>query len=680
MACSPKILIVDDEPRFCDSLKFLLVHQGYDVQTTTSGREAQHLLSAHPIDLAILDIAIPDVDGLQLLDHINSHFLDTSSIVITGKGSIDTAVNALRKGAYDFLRKPFEYEELLITIKNALNQKNLKKEKSAIHEKLEVSENRYRYLVQNSPDIIYTLDSDSRFTFVSDSVERILGIHENQLIGKHYTYLIYDEDMEKAKWAFNERRTGDRATSQAELRLKSFKGQFPAVINDVNHVTVELKCIGMYARDTSGKTLTFLGTHGVARDISDRKRLEKQLYQAGKMNAIGTLAGGIAHDFNNLLMVISGHVSLMLMKNDMAHPHQERLKKIEKSIQSAATLTSQLLGFARGGEYQLKPVNLNALLRDTSLMFIRTKKEIVIHEQYENKIWPIDADSGQIEQVCLNLYVNASQAMTSGGALSLKTENVYLDACSERPFDLAPGRYVRITVADTGIGMDEKTRQQIFEPFFTTKEKGRGTGLGLAMVYSIINNHNGMIDVESKVGIGTAFIIYLPASEQEVEKDARSDEVLLKGTETILLVDDEDNILDVGRGMISALGYNVLAVGSGRQAVALYQSGRNEIDIIILDMVMPEMGGMETLDFLKQFNPYVKVLLCSGYSESGQAAEMMLRGCSGFIQKPFNIVELSRKIREVIDLPSQIPSLFNTGKVRPPFTVYSEPLSENGQP
>jgi two-component system cell cycle sensor histidine kinase/response regulator CckA len=656
MSCSPKILIADDEPRFCESLRFLLISQGYDIHTTTSGREAQHLLSTLQIDLALLDLAIPEVDGLQLMDHINSQCPDTSVIVVTGNGSIDAAVSALRKGAYDFLRKPFEYEELLTTVKNALNQKKLKKEKSVINEQLEDSEDRYRYLVQNSPDIIYTLDSDSRFTFVSNSVERILGIENSRLIGKHYTFLIHDDDLEKAKWTFNERRTGDRATSWIELRLKSFRGD-EQVTCDVKHVTVELKCIGMYAKQPSGKALTYLGTHGVARDISDRKRLEKQLQQANKMKAIGTLAGGIAHDFNNLLMVIRGHISLMLMKNDISLPHQERLRKIEDSIQSAATLTSQLLGFARGGKYQVKPINMNELLRETSQMFVRTKKEIATREQYEKDIWTVDADKGQIEQVFLNLYVNASQAMRSGGELFFATENVYLDICSERPFSLAPGRYVKITVADNGIGMDDKTKQRIFEPFFTTKEMGRGTGLGLASAYGIIKNHKGMIDVESHVGIGTTFCIYLPASDQEVEKDESPYEVILKGTETVLLVDDEDKILDVGRGMLSALGYNVLAAGSGTQAVALYEANRNKIDVVILDMVMPGMGGGETYDCLKKINSDVKVLLCSGYSEGGQAAEILLRGCTSFIQKPFNVNGLSKKIREIIDLQMDIPFL-----------------------
>jgi two-component system cell cycle sensor histidine kinase/response regulator CckA len=283
----------------------------------------------------------------------------------------------------------------------------------------------------------------------------------------------------------------------------------------------------------------------------------------------------------------------------------------------------------------------------------------------------VDADKGQIEQVFLNLYVNASQAMHSGGELFFATENVHLDICSDRPFSLAPGRYVKITVADNGIGMDDKTKQRIFEPFFTTKEMGRGTGLGLASAYGIIKNHKGVIDVESEVGIGTTFCIYLPASEQEVEKDESPYEVILKGNETILLVDDEDKILDVGRGMLSALGYNVLAAGSGKQAIALYEANRNKIDVVILDMVMPGMGGGETYDSLKKINPDVKVLLCSGYSEGGQAAEILLRGCTSFIQKPFNVNGLSQKIREIIDLPMNVPFLNAEQRSTSPACVHA---------
>ncbi|HAA01896.1 MAG TPA: hybrid sensor histidine kinase/response regulator, partial [Syntrophobacteraceae bacterium] len=452
---SPRILIADDEPRFCESLKLLLSRQGYQISTTSSGFEAQTLLSSHQFDLALLDLVIPDINGQQLIEYINYHCPETMVIVITGNGSVESAVSALRQGAYDYLRKPFEYEELLTTVQNALNQKRLKCEKDIINGKLELSEDRYRSLVQNSPDIIYTLDMDGNFTFINDAVERILGFETEELIGKHYTNVVHEEDLEKAKWTFNERRTGARATSGVELRLKSLKNDEHGEPGSENHVTVELKCTGMYEQLTGQKTKVFLGTHGVARDISVRKRLVAQLQQAQKMEALGTLAGGIAHDFNNLLMVIQGHISLMLLKSDSTHPHYERLKSIQECIQSAATLTSQLLGFARGGKYDVKPMDVNAVVKKTSKMFGRTQKEIVIRERYGKNIWPVEADLGQIEQVLLNMYLNALQAMPAGGELELRTRNMVFEEFAPRPFGLEHGDYVRITVSDNGLGMDE---------------------------------------------------------------------------------------------------------------------------------------------------------------------------------------------------------------------------------
>jgi two-component system cell cycle sensor histidine kinase/response regulator CckA len=649
MHYSPKILIADDEPRFCESLRLLLSSQGYDITTTTSGFEAQNLISSDQFDLALLDLVIPDMDGHQLMEHIKRHHPETLVIIITGNSSLDSAVSALKKGAYDYLRKPFEYEELLTTVQNALNQKRLKSEKEVINGKLEVSEDRYRYLVENSPDIIYTLDRNGNFTFISDAVERILGFYSEQLIGKHYTHIIHEDDLEKSQWTFNERRTGDRATSGIELRLKSIKNDEEAVPCEVKHVTVELKCTGMYDKPSTERAKRHLGTHGVARDISDRKRLEAQLQQSQKMEAMGTLAGGIAHDFNNLLMVIQGHISLMLLKIDSQHAHFDRLKSIEECIQSAAALTGQLLGFARGGKYDVKPIDINATLRKTSKMFGRTKKDVVIREKYGKGIYPVDADQGQIEQVLLNLYVNAMQAMPAGGELRLETRNVSFNPFSLRPFNLEPGDYVKISVTDNGLGMDEKTQQRIFEPFFTTKGMGRGTGLGLASAYGIIKNHKGVIDVESKQGIGTTFSLYLPASQTEVSHGEDASDGLLRGTETVLLVDDEAMIMQVGKGILEALGYKVLTAASGKEALDVYQANRDAIAIIILDMVMPELGGGETYDALKSINPDVKVLLSSGYSSAGQATEILKRGCNGFLQKPFNIGALSEKIREILD-------------------------------
>ena len=386
------------------------------------------------------------------------------------------------------------------------------------------------------------------------------------------------------------------------------------------------------------------------RDITERKRLEAQLQQAQKMEAIGTLAGGIAHDFNNVLMAIQGRASLLSLHTDHEHPHFEHLTGIEDMVQRGAELTKQLLGFARGGKYEVKVTDLNKLVQKSCEMFGRTKKEIKMHEKHRKELWPVEIDRGQIGQVLLNLYVNAWQAMPDGGDLYVETGNVMLDESYTKPFGVSPGNYVKISVTDTGIGMDKATQQRIFDPFFTTKEMGRGTGLGLASAYGIVSNHGGIINVYSEKGKGTTFNIYLPASRKEVTtREKRVAEDVLKGTGRVLLVDDEDAIVDVGEEMLKEMGYSVLVARSGKEGVDVYTKHKEEIDLVILDMIMPDIGGGKAYDRMKEENPDVKVILSSGYSVDGQATEILERGCDAFIQKPFNIKEMSGKIREILE-------------------------------
>jgi nitrogen-specific signal transduction histidine kinase/ActR/RegA family two-component response regulator len=398
--------------------------------------------------------------------------------------------------------------------------------------------------------------------------------------------------------------------------------------------------------------------------FEDKKNIEYKLLQARKMEALGTLAGGIAHDFNNLLMGIQGNASLMLLNIDSSHPHYEKLKRIEEQVKNGAELTRQLLGFARGGKYDVRPTGLNDLVKKTVTRFGHDKEEIKILGRYQKDIWTVEVDQGQIEQVLLSLYDNAWQAMPGGGALYLETENVVLEKDYCKLFDMKPGNYVKFSVTDTGIGMDEATRQKIFEPFFTTKKMGRGKGLGLASVYGIIKNHGGLIHVYSEKGHGTTFNIYLPASENlTTGEDALTDEVI-RGDQTILIVDDEKMILDVGVEILESLGYKVISAKGGREAIDIIrhahqgkskeQKGKvrpiNSMpDLVILDLMMPDMSGGETYDKIKGIDPKIKVLLSSGYSVNGRATEILKRGCNGFIQKPFSIKAISQKIKEILD-------------------------------
>jgi len=502
---------------------------------------------------------------------------------------------------------------------------------------LRESEDRYRTLTNNLNVGVYrnTAGPDGKFIEANPAIVRMFGYDGRaEFLAVSVSDLYQNPDDRKK---FNEKMLREGAVRNEEEHLQNKDGT--PFIGSVSAVAV---------KNEKGEVQYY---DGVVEDITERKRMESQLQQAQKMESLGTLAGGIAHDFNNLLMGIQGRTSLILMDNDSSHPHFEHLKGIEDYIKSAADLTNQLLGFARGGKYEVKPTDLNRFIKRENEMFGRTRKEINIQEQFEKNLWITDVDQGQIEQVILNVYVNACQAMPGGGNLYVRTENIIIDQNYIKPYQVEPGRYVKISITDTGVGMDKETQRRIFDPFFTTKEMGRGTGLGLATAYGIIKNHHGFINVYSEKGKGTTFNIYLPASEKTAVKPKEPYVEWLIGTETILLIDDEDMILDVGRGIIENLGYEVLIAKSGKEAVETYKKNMDTIDMVILDMIMPEMSGGETFDRLKEINPDIKALLSSGYSIDGQATEILDRGCNGFIQKPFNIAKLSKKLREILAEP-----------------------------
>jgi two-component system cell cycle sensor histidine kinase/response regulator CckA len=515
-------------------------------------------------------------------------------------------------------------------------------ERKRVEKSLKKSEEKYRSILDSISDGYTETDFSGRYVYMNKEAYEFMGYTKEEYLGRHYKKTMTPETAKKVFEVYSGvYKTGKPATMFTYDIIKK-DGSIKSI-----ETNVSLK------RDDSGNPngLAALSWDitGRKKQEAEKKKLEAQLQQAQKMESIGTLAGGIAHDFNNLLMGILGNTSLLFVDLDQSHPYYENLSEIEGYAKSAANLTRQLLGFARGGKYEVKTTNLNELIKTHNKMFGRTKKEITIKEKYEKKLWAVEVDQVQIEQVLMNLYVNAWHAMLDGGQIYVQTENVKLDKKYKQPFQVNPGRYVKISVTDTGTGMDEKTQLKIFDPFFTTKEKEKGTGMGLSSVYGIIKNHSGFVIVNSSLGEGATFDIYLPASKKKIEKAKKTKEVLLKGTGTILLIDDEPKILNINEKVMNIAGYKVLTAIGGEKGVEKYKNNQDTIDIVILDMIMPEISGSQTYDRLKEINPDVKVLLSTGYSLDGKAKDILNKGCDGFIQKPFDMKQLSKKLSDILN-------------------------------
>ena len=504
-------------------------------------------------------------------------------------------------------------------------------------ESLRENEAKFRSLFDLSPQAVILVDFETaKIHEVNDRFCGLFGFDRNEIIGCTAVELgLYSAENQ----ALIDKQLSEGSGVQG-LPVEYSTKTGPKISTQIYSQLVKIK----------GQTFVL----SILLDVTEQKQLEAQFQHAQRIEAIGTMAGGIAHDFNNLLMAIQGNVSLLRIRFGEIPTLDERLETIEQFIQNGSDLTRQLLGFARGGKYEVKPVCLNELVSKSADMFGRAKKEIKIHQELLEDLWLVEADPGQIQQVALNLYVNAWQAMPAGGELHLKTDNLNLGEDMVRSYAIESGKYVRLSVSDTGVGMNQETLERIFDPFFTTKEMSRGTGLGLASAYGIVKNHGGMIEAHSNPGMGTTFDVYLPASESARREAAIEEPVSgparpLRGCETILLVDDELTILEVARELLECLGYRVLTARSGSDALEQYEREKDRVDLVILDLIMPGMSGSQTFDHLKIVNPNVKVLLSSGYSVDGQASAILLRGGQGFIQKPFDEVSLSWKIREMLD-------------------------------
>ncbi len=510
------------------------------------------------------------------------------------------------------------------------------------HKKIKESEERFRNLSDNSPDIIYRLDHEGKFSYVNTAWKDILGHNTIEIIGKHMTDFIRKED----RAAFNEI-LQNIIKDKLTIRDKNF-----IVLNN-NGLPRYITFTGAPDIDAEGNVIGVMGT---LKDITRLRSMEAQLLQASKMEAVGTLTGGIAHDFNNIIQAIMGYNQIMISGRTGNETEISYLKSIGELIQRSRELVGQLMLFGKKVEPLSKIININEEI--SSMHNLLTKsipKMIDIQTNLHEDIFPLIADSTQVSQIIMNLVINARDAIGDSGKIIISTNNIILqENTSIAGLNVPSGSYIELAVSDTGCGMEKELIQHIFEPFFTTKEAGKGTGLGLAVVHGIVKNHDGFIYCESVPDKGTTFKILFPAKISEtLQKKVREKTVKFPhGKETLLVVDDEKNILETVKETFGSYGYKVMTAENAEQALEVYIAQKDKIKLVLLDLNMPGMGGKKCLIDLLAINEKAKVLMTSGYSTSQQIEDLTKAGAAGFINKPYRPEDLLLNVRKILDAPT----------------------------
>lgn len=639
MGAKLKILNVEDNP--LDSELILralergnLAADMVRVETPESFQEKLQELSP---DVILADYALPRFSGPEALIFARQHSPDLPFIFVTGSLGEELAIETLKKGATDYVMKE-RLDRLVPAIRRALQEAAERRARREAEQALRISEELYRRLVENARDGIFTLSAEGQVSSVNQACETMTGWTREQCLGKTFIEFIHPDNLQQARDWLQSTLEG-KNPPPVELQIRSKRGN--------GYIMLEVTSTAL--QDAGQIT----GILCIARDVTERRHLEEQLRQAQKMESVGQLAGGVAHDFNNLLTVIHGHAALLIGDTEFNTKHHEALREIARASDRAASLTRQLLAFSRKQPMQVKEVDINDAVSDITRMLQRVLGEpITLHCEYSTRLPSVKADQSMLEQVIMNLAVNARDAMPKGGTLTLRTHKVVRSSLtSSNLTENHDGQYVCLTAQDTGTGIPPELLQRIFEPFFTTKEPGKGTGLGLATVYGIVKQHGGWVDVQSTLGHGTSFTMYLPASSTPVvaKEEKKTTQKLAEGNECILLVEDEIAVRNLCRRLLERLGYTVLEAETGVAALEIWKQEQNRIQLLLTDMVMPEgMTGHELAELVRKDKPMLPVILSTGYSPDSLGEESLLENSIHFLSKPYTPSQLTDTIRRAL--------------------------------
>jgi two-component system cell cycle sensor histidine kinase/response regulator CckA len=628
-----RILHLEDNP--VDAMVILshLESSDLDVEILQLETRAAYLsaLENESFTLILADYTLPFFDGLSALRIAREKRPDTPFIFISGTIGDDLAVETLKNGATDYVLKSC-LGRLVPVITRAIKESEERIARRQAKKALREAEEQIRFTVERIPAVVWTTDRELRFT----------SIHGAGLVSEKWDAGMIGQSL-----------VNPFASQDNIVRVKEHLTALAG--NKVAYdVRVDGKDYQAHVAPLTSGDGEIIGCIGLAVDVTERKALEMQMRHAQKMEAVGRLAGGLAHDFNNLLTIITGYSDLTLLRLGPNDPLRSNIDQVNAACDRATGLVRHLLAFSRKQILKTEVLNLNNTVSEMNRMLpplIGENMELVI-ELYPD-LWQVKADSGQIEQIVANLAVNARDAMPFGGEFTIRTSNIVLDEEIVGGYEsVQSGPYVLLTMSDTGHGMNHETLRRIFEPFFTTKEVGKGTGLGLSTVYGIVKQSGGYVSVESEVGRGTTFKIYLPRVDEEVGRIETSPRPsgLLPGEETVLLVEDDDQVRSIAAMALEMSGYDVLTAANGEEALLLSERFNSRIDLLLTDMVMPRMGGQELSHRLLKLRPGTRVLYMSGYSENAISQRGVIEG-TVFIEKPFSPEALTRRIREVLDTP-----------------------------
>jgi two-component system cell cycle sensor histidine kinase/response regulator CckA len=632
MDAKVRLLHLEDNPTDSELVELALREAGmdWDVVRVESRDAFVAALEQGGFHIVVSDYSLPSFNGLEALCETRKRRPELAFLFFTGTLGEERAVEALKAGATDFVAKE-RRDRLAPALRRAVKEAE---ERAARRQ----AEEQYQLLFESNPHPMWVFDAETlAFLAVNDATVQQYGYSRSELLGMTIKDIRPPEEV---------------PALMEELKSLSWPG------SDWLRVWKHRRKDGsIMDAETGSNPIVFQGRRAVlvlAHDLTDKKKLEAQLLQSQKMEAIGQLAGGVAHDFNNLLGVIAGYTDLLLKDLGAQHPGTRRAEQIRKAADRAAGLTRQLLAFSRKQVLQPKVLDLNAVVLDVEKMLQRLiGEDIHLVTVLSEALGRVKADPGQIEQVIVNLSVNARDAMLKGGKLIIETANIDLDShYAETRSEVRPGPYVLLAVSDTGHGMDEETISRIFEPFFTTKEEGKGTGLGLSTVFGIVKQSGGHVGVYSEVGQGTTFRVYLPrvddSGEAAVVAAVLSEPRRARG-ETILLVEDAEALRMMIREMLESAGYEVLAGDSPEEALAVGEAHSGPIHLVLTDVVMPRLSGPQVAERLNAAWPGVKVLYMSGYTDEAIVHHGVLEGGTPFLQKPFTTDVLLRKVSEVLD-------------------------------